>query len=253
MDKELTKRQKEAEAFVKELEKGLVKKKSSSKKRVSSGKKGRSKGDKNVTSLGGGMYVNKYGVEFSDSEREALRQAVNSVKRKQKRILSDTTGKYKGLKTYLTSNDGSLTGVLGKFSTSMNEYETREALEKQLERLNRMKKRGYELDLMKRTKENYIKSISPTFMYHDPEFIKHLENMSVNEFFNRRGSELVDDFVYLNSSHKDAEDIYIIRMVHSFGWLTPEERLNKETVIDRYTGEKIQPTSKKRVKKVTKK
>ena len=102
MEKELTKRQKEAEAFVKELEKGVLKKKPKNKMRQSSGKKGRSKGDKNLTSLGDGTFINQHGVEFTASEREAIRQAVNSVKRKQKRILSDTTGKYDGLKEYLT-------------------------------------------------------------------------------------------------------------------------------------------------------
>lgn len=254
MDKELTKRQKEAEAFVKQLEKGVLKKKPKNKTRTSSGKTGRSKGDKNLTSLGGGKFINKHGVEFSASEREAIRQAVNSVKRKQKRILSDTSGKYEGLKGYLTSQDGTLTGILGKFTTSMNEYENREALENALKRLNRMKTRGYELELMKRTKENYIKTITPTFIHRDPEFIEHLNKMSVTEFFNRRGSELTDDFHYIDSSPKDPGDPYLTRMVHSFGWLSDEERMNQEEGYDPYTKQPItQKEMKEKLKKVAKK
>ena len=254
MDKELSKRQKEAEAFVKQLEKGVLKKKPKNKARTSSGKTGRSKGDKNLTSLGGGSFINKHGVEFTASEREAIRQAVNSVKRKQKRILSDTTGKYEGLKNYLTSQDGTLTGILGTFTTSMNEYENREALENALKRLNRMKSRGYELELMKRTKENYIKTITPTFIHQDPEFLKHIQKMSVTEFFNRRGSELTDDFHYIDSSTKDPGDPYLTRMVHSFGWLSVEERMNEEEGYDPYTKQHITPKEmKEKLKKVAKK
>lgn len=253
MDKELSKRQKEAEAFIKELEKGLVKKKPKNKLRKPSGNKGRSKGDKNLTPLGNGQFINKHGVEFSASERESLRQAVNSVKRKKKRILTDKTGKYDGMKSYLTSQDGSLTGILGDFTTSMNEFENREAFDNYMARLNRMKKRGYEQELMNRTKENYIKNITPSFIHYDPEFIRHLRNMPITEFFNRRGSELADDFIYFNSLFKDSNDTYIAKMVHSFGWLTPEERLNKEPAIDPYTGEKIKPKQKKGKSKTTKK
>lgn len=254
MDKELTKRQKEAEAFVKQIEKGVLKKKPKNKMRQSSGKKGRSKGDKNITSLGDGTFINQHGVEFTASEREAIRQAVNSVKRKQKRILSDTTGKYEGLKDYLTSQDGTFTGILGKFTTSMNEYENREALDNAIKRLNRMKSRGYELELMKRTKENYIKTITPTFIHQDPEFLQYLRKMPVNEFFNRRGSGLTDDFHYIDSSPKDIGDPYLTRMVHSFGWLSPEERMNEEEGYDPYQKQPItQKEMKEKLQKVMKK
>lgn len=235
---EQTKRQKEAERLRKSLESGLVKKQTK-RGRQSSGKTGRSKGDKNVKSLGDGQFINQYGVEFSASEREALRQAVNSVKRKKKRILADTSGKYEGLKAYLTSHDGSMTGVLGDFTTSMNKYETREALEHEMERLKRMMKRGYETQIMKRTKENYIENLRPTFQNEDKEFLKHLENMSELEFFNRRGSNLTNDFLYINSKPRQLDDAYIVDLVHSFGWLSKEEQLNNEQAIDKYTGNTI--------------
>ena len=239
------KRKKEAERMRKSLESGLVKK-STKRGRQSSGKTGRTKGDKNVKSLGDGQFINQYGVEFSASEREALRQAVNSVKRKKKRILSDTTGKYEGMKAYLTSNDGTLTGILGEFTTSMNKYETREALENELARLKRMSKRGYETEIMKRTKENYINNLKPTFEREDADFIKHLQNMSETEFFNRRGSQLTNDFLYINSKPRMTDDMYIVDLVHSFGWLSVEEQLNQDEAIDKYTGDKIKMKDKKR-------
>lgn len=255
MDK-LKKRQEEAEAFVKSLEEGLVKKKVN-KRRKSSGKKGRTGGDKNLTSLGGGQYVNKFGVEFSESEREALRQAVNSVKRKQKRI-KENIDKYRGLQDYLTSNDGTLTGILGQFSTSMNQFETRQALDVELQRLKRMKSRGYEMEIMERTRENYINTLTPTFIHDDPQFLQHLRQMPINEFFNRRGSDLTNDFHYTNSYPKPLDDIYMVKLMHSFGWLTPEERMNNENAIDTYTGEKIdmkkvEKRNKQQKRKVNKK
>ena len=242
--------QKEAEKELSKINQQMMKNKPKPKKRKPSGKKGRSKGDKNITSLGGGKYINQHGVEFSDSEREAIRQAVNSIKRKQKRILSDTSGKYDGLKTYLKNAKGDYTGILGDFTTSMNEYESRQAIENQLKRLERMRGRGYEIELMKRTKENYIKTIEPTFKHYDVEFINHLKKMPLNEFFNRRGNELTDDFFFFNSGFKDPEDMYISRMVHSFGWLTVEEQANNESAIDRYTGKPI--PKKEKVKAKTK-
>ena len=235
---DIKKRQEEAEKFRKSLEEGLVKKKPN-KRRKPSGKKGRTGGDKNLTSLGGGQYVNKFGVEFSESEREALRQAVNSVKRKQKRIMNNLD-KYQGLKEYLTSNDGSLTGILGTFSTSMNQFETRQALDAELGRLNRMKTRGYELQLMERTRENYIKALTPSFIHEDPLFLQHIRTMPLDEFFKRRGSDLTNDFHYINSYPKPMDDIYMVQLMHSFGWLSPEERMNGDTAVDKYTGEKIE-------------
>ena len=248
-------RQKEAERMMKSLESGLLAKKSKNKGRQSSGKTGRTKGDKNVKSLGDGQFINQHGVEFSASEREALRQAVNSVKRKQKRIMSDTTGKYEGMKAYLTSNDGTLTGILGKFSTSMNQFESREALENMMARMNRMKARGYESKIMNQTKENYIKNLEPTFRGKDDKFLEHLRKMNPTEFFNRRGSNLTDDFLYINSKPRATDDIYIVDLVHSFGWLSVEEQMNGDDAIDKYTGkpimkEKVKPKqTRKRVKK----
>lgn len=243
-------RQKEAERMIKSLESGLLAQKKN-KKRQSSGHTGRTKGDKNVKSLGDGQFINQHGVEFSASERESLRQAVNSVKRKQKRILSDTSGKYEGMKAYLTSNDGSLTGILGQFSTSMNQFETREALENMIARLNRMKARGYETKIMNQTKENYIKNLEPTFKGKDDAFLEHLKKMSPTEFFNRRGSHLTDDFLYVNSKPREMDDIYIVDLVHSFGWLSLDEQLNHEEGFDKYTGRKIKPKAqpKKRQKR----
>lgn len=241
---ERTKRQKEAERLRKSLESGLIKKQQK-RGRQSSGRTGRTKGDKNVKSLGDNQFINQYGVEFSASEREALRQAVNSVKRKKKRILSEPTGKYEGLKSYLMSHDGSLTGILGDFTTSMNKYETREALENELARLKRMSKRGYELELMKRTKENYIENLKPTFEKDDPDFLEYLKNMPETEFFNRRGSNLTNDFLYINSKARRTDDVYIVDLVHSFGWLSVEEQLNRDEGIDSYTGDKVSVKSMK--------
>lgn len=250
---ERSKRQKEAERMVQSLESGLLKQKPK-KGRQSSGKTGRSKGDKNVKSLGDGQFMNQYGVVFSASEKERIRQAVNSIKRKKKRILSDTTGKYEGLKAFLTSNDGSYTGILSdKLTTSMNQYETQEALENALERLERMKTRGYETQLMNRVKENYIKTLEPTFKGNDDAFLQHLKKMSSQEFFNRRGSDITNDFLYINSNARDMDDLYIVDLVHSFGWLSKEEQINNETAIDKYTGNTITKTSIKPKKQKTKK
>ena len=248
-------RQKEAERMMKSLESGLLAQKNKNKGRQSSGKTGRTKGDKNVKAIGDGQFINQHGVEFSASEREALRQAVNSVKRKQKRIMSDTTGKYDGMKAYLTSNDGTLTGILGKFSTSMNQFESREALENMMARMSRMKARGYESKIMNQTKENYIKNLEPTFRGKDDKFLEHLRKMNPTEFFNRRGSNLTDDFLYINSKPRATDDIYIVDLVHSFGWLSVEEQMNGDTAIDKFTGkpimkEKVKPKqTRKRAKK----
>ena len=257
---ERSKRQKEAERLMKSLESGTIKKKAKSKKgRQASGKTGRSKGDKNVQSLGGGQYINQHGVEFSDSERERIRQAVNSIKRKKKRILTDTSGKYEGLKSFLTSNDGTLTGILSdKLTTSMNQYESREALENALERLERMRTRGYETQYMKQVKENYIKNLEFTFKGRDKDsaFLSHLKKMKPEEFFNRRGSDITNDFLYINSKPRDLDDPYIVDLVHSFGWLSKEEQLNDEVGIDKYTGNHITNASikpKKKKKSVPKK
>lgn len=239
-------RQKEAEKMIKSLESGLLAKKKKNKGRQPSGKTGRTKGDKNVKSLGGGQFINQHGVEFSASEREMLRQAVNSVKRKQKRILSDTTGKYEGMKAYLTSNDGTLTGILGKFSTSMNQFESREALENMLKRMDRMKTRGYETNLMNQSKENYIKLLEPSFKGKDDDFLKYLKKMSPTEFFNRRGSTLTDDFIFINSKPRDLSEPYMVDLVHSFGWLSQEEQLNNDVGFDKFTGENITTTTIKR-------
>lgn len=250
---ERSKRQKEAERMVKSLESGLLKQKPK-KGRQASGKTGRSKGDKNVKSLGDGQFINQYGVVFSADEKERIRQAVNSIKRKKKRILSDTTGKYDGIKAFLTSNDGSYTGILSdRLTTSMNQYETQEALENALERLERMKKRGYEVELMKRVKENYIKTLEPTFKGKDDAFLQHLKKMSPEEFFNRRGSDITNDFLYINSNPRDLDDMYIVDLVHSFGWLSQEEQVNNEEAIDKYTGRSItKATIKPKKKKSTK-
>lgn len=250
---ERSKRQKEAERMIKSLESGLLKQKPK-KGRQASGKTGRSKGDKNVKSLGDGQFINQYGVVFSASEKERIRQAVNSIKRKKKRILSDTTGKYEGLKSFLTSQDGSFTGILSdKLTTSMNQYETQEALEHALERLERMKARGYENQLMNRVKENYIKTLEPTFRGKDDAFLQHLKKMSPQEFFNRRGSDLTNDFLYINSNARDLDDMYIVDLVHSFGWLSKEEQLNNDVATDKYTGKHItNATIKPKKKKSTK-
>ena len=250
---ERSKRQKEAERMVKSLESGLLKQKPK-KGRQASGKTGRSKGDKNVKSLGDGQFINQYGVVFTASEKERIRQAVNSIKRKKKRILSDTTGKYEGLKSFLTSQDGSFTGILSdKLTTSMNQYETQEALENALERLERMKVRGYETKLMERVKENYIKTLEPTFRGKDDAFLRHLKKMSPQEFFNRRGSDITNDFLYINSNARDLDDIYIVDLVHSFGWLSKEEQLNNDVATDKYTGKHItNATIKPKKKKSTK-
>ena len=250
---ERSKRQKEAEKMVQSLESSLLKQKPK-KGRQASGKTGRSKGDKNVKSLGDGQFMNQHGVVFTASEKERIRQAVNSVKRKKKRILTDTSGKYEGLKSFLTSNDGSFTGILSdKLTTSMNQYETQEALENALERLERMKKRGYETKLMNNVKENYIKTLEPTFTGKDDAFLQHLKKMSPEEFFNRRGSDITNDFLYINSSPRDLDDIYIVDLVHSFGWLSKEEQLNDEVATDKYTGKHITNASIKPKKQKTKK
>ena len=251
---ERSKRQKEAERLMKSLESGTIAKKKKSKGRQSSGRTGRSKGDKNVKSLGDGQFINQHGVEFSASDRERIRQAVNSIKRKKKRILSDTTGKYEGLKSFLMSQDGTYTGILSdKLTTSMNQYESQEALENAIERLERMKQRGYELKLMNQVKENYIKNLEPTFKGKDDAFIKHLRNMKPDEFFNRRGSELTNDFLYINSKPRNMDDMYIVDLVHSFGCLSQEEQLNNEEAIDKYNGNRItkETIKPKRKKKST--
>ena len=167
------------------------------------------------------------------------------LKRKQKRIMSDTSGKYEGMKAYLTSNDGTLTGILGKFSTSMNQFESRAALENMLARMNRMKARGYESKIMNQTKENYIKNLEPTFRGKDDKFLEHLRKMNPTEFFNRRGSNLTDDFLYINSKPRATDDIYIVDLVHSFGWLSIEEQMNGDTAFDKFTGK---PIMKEKVK-----
>ena len=245
---ERSKRQKEAERMVQSLESGLLKQKPK-KGRQASGKTGRSKGDKNIKSLGDGQFINQHGVVFSASEKERIRQAVNSIKRKKKRILSDTTGKYDGIKAFLTSNDGSYTGILSdRLTTSMNQYETQEALEHALERLERMKARGYETKLMENVKENYIKTLEPTFKGKDEAFLQHLKKMSPVEFFNRRGSDITNDFLYINSNPRDLDDPYIVDIVHSFGWLSQEEQLNNEEAIDNYTGKQIKTKKKKSIK-----
>ena len=102
---------------------------------------------------------------------------------------------------------------------------------------------------MNRVKENYIKTLEPTFTGKDDAFLQHLKKMSPQEFFNRRGSELTNDFLYINSNARDLDDMYIVDLVHSFGWLSQEEQLNNEQSIDKYTGKSITNTSIKPKKK----
>ena len=73
--------------------------------------------------------------------------------------------------------------------------------------------------------------------------------MSPQEFFNRRGSDITNDFLYINSNPRDLDDIYIVDLVHSFGWLSKEEQLNNEEAIDKYTGKSITSTPIKPKKK----
>ena len=184
------------------------------------------------------------------------------MKRKQKRILSDTTGKYDAIKIFNLRSDGSYGGILDSLSTSMNQFESREAMTRFLERMNKMRQKGYEYKQIENTKENYINAIAPTFSGVDDAFIQYLKRMSPEEFFLRRGSSIHEDFVYFDSTPRDSDDMYVARMVHSFGWLTVEEQLNNDRGYDKYTGQPItnesikrksEKTTKRRVKKVPKK
>ena len=255
VSKDLVKRQKEALKQTQEMNENLQQQMNDNRKqaRKRTSKTGRSKGDKNTRYDDvNQVYVNQWGVEITKSEREQLRQAVNSVKRKQKRILTDTTGKYDTVKLFY-SDKGEFRGMLQELSTSVNQFKTRKQFEHYMSNLGRWKSRGYETKQMQQVKDNYIKSLEPTFKYEYPEFLDHLKRMSLSEFFQRRSDDLFTDFAYMNSDMQDTEDMYVGQLIHSFGYLTPEEKLNGDSYLDRMTGEKITVKALEKKQKVAKK
>lgn len=240
-NKDLVKRQKEAVKQVNDMNTKLAKAMNDPKKqaRKRTSKTGRSKGDKNVNyDPVNQVYHNQFGVDITKEEREQLRQAVNSVKRKQKRINSDTSGKFDAVKVFY-SDHGEARGMLQELSTSINQFKSRDQFDHYMQSLNRWKQRGYEFKHMQQVKDNYIKSLEPTFMMVDPEFLEHLRKMDLTEFYQRRGDDLFVDFAYVNSDFQDEEDMYMSQIVHSFGYLTAEERLNGDEATDPVTGDKI--------------
>lgn len=222
------------------LQGNLVKDTSKMKKRKSNskGKKGRVSGDRNFKQTGSkDGFLNQHGVEFTKSEREQIRQAINSIKRKQKKLLNNPE-KYKAEITFYSQS-----GFLNEdFSTSMNQFKSRQHLEFAMKKFNKIRQRGYEKQDMQNVKDSYIKSLSNTF---DSEFIDYLKNMSLTEFFTRRGSDAFQDMTHYNSDFLDDDDVYAKQLYSSFGYLTPEERENNDIGWDRVLKKQIKPKKKK--------
>lgn len=169
--------------------------------------KGRLKGTKNADKIydhKGRLIgkVNQYGVEFSTKELEDLRRAVNSVKRKAKNIREkggamalllgyDQHGNLRTDKDYLFSEN---------HSYSMAQFKTKQAYLNYMERLNKMKTRGYEKEVANEMKRRYILAMKKTQVSSSPEFydvIDHIRNMSLEEFAIRVGQDVFESISYV--------------------------------------------------------
>lgn len=178
--------------------------------------KGKKKGTKNYTKIGDGVLKNEHGFEFDKSEKESWRQAVNRVKRKQKSL---TNGKGNKELKELTIKIYGRSGLLGNYSTSMSQFQSREQFEKALERLNNYTKADYvEKDITNHVKENYAKMIEKSGMLASREMAVHIRNMGYIEFMERLADDIGEDFAYMNSDFQDEDDEYIQGIMNRIGF-----------------------------------
>ena len=181
------------------------------------GKKGRAKGSKNYQDLGDGFYQNSQGFVFSREEREAWRQAVNRLKRKQKGFNNgkgDIKMKELILRFYKPNE-----GMRGNYSTSMEQFRDREQFEKSLKRLNNYTKPDYvERDVKDHVMKNYAKMIELTGMRNAKDMAEYIRNMDYREFMERMADFLGEDFAYMNSSLQDDDDEYMQKIINRMGY-----------------------------------
>lgn len=181
------------------------------------GKKGRAKGSKNYTTTPYGTQINEHGFEFTKEEREAWRQAVNRLKRKQKTFTNqkgDVKLKELILKFYQPNQ-----GLRGNYSTSMTQFRDRDDFEKALARLNKYTKADYvERDVKEHVMENYAKMLEMTGIHNAKDIADYVRNMDYKEFMERISDFVGEDFAYMNSSLQDEDDEYMQKLIHRIGY-----------------------------------
>ena len=206
--------------------------------------KGRIKGTKNAKKIydDGKLVgkVNQYGVEFTTQEIEDLRQAVNSVKRKAKRLKEkkdheslilgvDEFGNLRSDRDYLLSTH----------SYSITQFKSKQAYINYMERLNKMRQRGYVKDVIHDMKERYAKSIENGIG--NKKMANHIREMSNVEFSVRVGMGVFEQITFMYNP--DDFDSMVAKVKNRMGYGEGSLQLD----ISKY--EKKKPKQKKQTKK----
>lgn len=186
---------------------------------------GRVKGQKNLQKFDGGV-INQHGIMFTDDEKKALEQAVNTANRKRKRMLKEWGGlerKYGGQPTgetigglnSLSSLQKESDFILRPKSKSLQRFETREAFEAYLKNVQRVNQRNYIDIRVQQYKDNYIAGLRNAFGADADEIIEQIKKMKPKEYMRKVEADETLEIGYLYE--KDAYHVKLNHIRHAVG------------------------------------
>lgn len=181
---------------------------------------GRTKGEKNLVKVSGGVQ-NKHGVVFTEAERKALTNAVNTANRKRARLLKqegdlhlfmggqDTGQKLKD-SLHLMGKESDF--ILAPKSKSLQRFKTKDEYDSYMRNLERVNDRGYINKRTEQYRENYKTALRNSFGNRADDIIEKIDKLSPAEYRKlvaQHDEDLEIHFVY--SSDEETQKINVIR------------------------------------------
>lgn len=151
---------------------------------------GRVPGRKNLTKTTGGNLVNQYGVVFTQQEKRALENAVNTANRKRARMLKEAATlprKVGGRDTGDTVGSLQLMGkesdfILSRKTKSLQRFTTRKQFDNYLANLSRVNTREYIDDRVRMYKRNFTKTLENVYGDEAKDIVMRVRMMKPKDY-----------------------------------------------------------------------
>lgn len=144
--------------------------------------------------------TNKYGVTFTAKEIKDLESKVNSVTRKQKRLKESPIGYMLGWDQKGELRKSGVDFLAYSHSKSLQQFKSKEAYYRYINRLSEVNKRGYETNLVNEMKRRYKLAINKQFVGTEllrRELMATIDDMSIEEFSSRFGEDIFSEITYV--------------------------------------------------------
>ena len=166
---------------------------------------GRTAGRKNLVKLDGGNLQNQHGVVFTQAEKKALEQAVNTANRKRARMLEQEAKLPRMVGGKDTGDTVASLQLMGKESDfilqrktkSLQRFKTKEDYDRYMKNLQRVNKRDYITERVRQYKRNHMKAIENAYGDEAKDVIMKIRMMKPADYMKMVQSDEMLEISYI--------------------------------------------------------